>query len=177
MNRHILEGNCGIVDFAVLHFGERSLIYDSNECVNDDKANASVKDNLQVFDVILGADIGYDPSLHAPITETIMTLLLQNTSSSFDTALSRSRIALLAEEVRWKDVHNWYMETLISDNSGGDAISHTTALLNCPEIQEVPALTKSTNNDEEKLRSNDMKVQEKHKKNPIHLLTLQSSLP
>jgi hypothetical protein len=73
------------------------------------------------FEVVLGADIGYDLSLHEPIYRTLVSLLLDNCNEpigetcealSFPSLPSQG-IALLTEEVRWSDVHQWYIECLV----------------------------------------------------------------
>ena len=52
------------------------------------------------FDVIVGADIGYDVELHDPIKRTLALM---------STAATR---IILCEEVRWSDIYSWYVETL-----------------------------------------------------------------
>jgi predicted nicotinamide N-methyase len=162
LNRHIWERNCELVDFAVLHFGDESLVYNSKECCNVDKKHEGVRDKLQVFDVILGADIGYDLSLHEPIKETLTTLL-HPSSLSCDIPFT-PRVVLLAEEIRWKDIHNWYVETVLSNSSEMNVI-HTTQILN-PSERGI--------NDNESFSSSDVKGQEIQRKNPINLLTLRT---
>jgi predicted nicotinamide N-methyase len=161
LNRHIWEDNCKRVDFAVMHFGDGNLVYDSNE---------RVMDELQVFDVILGADIGYDLSLHEPIKKTITTLLQQPCPLRGDIP-STPRVVLLAEEIRWGDIYAWYIETLLSNNSEMNAV-HTTQILNFTETQRVPSIVSIDDN--ESLLSSDVQAQGKQRKNPIHLLTLQT---
>jgi predicted nicotinamide N-methyase len=162
LNRYIWEDNCELVDFAVLHFGDENLVYNSNE---------RVRDELQVFDVILGADIGYDLSLHEPIKKTITTLLQQPYPLRGDIPCT-PRVVLLAEEIRWGDIYVWYIETLLSDNSEMNAV-HDTQILNSTETQRVPSITSSID-DNESLLSGDVQAQGKQRKNPIHLLTLQT---
>lgn len=53
-----------------------------------------------VFDIILGADIGFDLNLHTLIKSTLVSLCGPHT-----------RI-ILCEEVRWKDIFDWYVEEL-----------------------------------------------------------------
>ena len=57
------------------------------------------------YDVILGADIGYDVSLQEPIAMTLYSGLVNKKS-----------FALLAEEVRWKDVYSWYVDALTNND-------------------------------------------------------------
>jgi predicted nicotinamide N-methyase len=52
------------------------------------------------FSLILGADIGFDISLQPLIRSTLLSLAGEHT-----------RI-ILCEEVRWKDIFNWYVEEL-----------------------------------------------------------------
>jgi predicted nicotinamide N-methyase len=52
------------------------------------------------FDVIIGADIGYDVELHPLITKTL------------DLLSSPSTQIVLCEEVRWSDIYSWYVEDL-----------------------------------------------------------------
>jgi hypothetical protein len=144
-----------------MHFGDGNLVYDSNE---------RVMDELQVFDVILGTDIGYDLSLHEPIKKTITTLLQQPCPLRGDIP-STPRVVLLAEEIRWGDIYAWYIETLLSNNSEMNAV-HTTQILNFTETQRVPSIVSIDDN--ESLLSSDVQAQGKQRKNPIHLLTLQT---
>ena len=53
-----------------------------------------------VFDIILGADIGFDLNLHSLIKSTLVSLCGAHT-----------RI-ILCEEVRWKDIFDWYIAEL-----------------------------------------------------------------
>jgi hypothetical protein len=85
--------------------------------------------------MIIGADVGYDPILHQPIADTILSLLekeeqredhslesqqsLRIEEASFDNIsmnkTPKPRVALLAEEIRWKDIYGWYTETLLEN--------------------------------------------------------------
>ena len=66
---------------------------------------AVVEDFEDQYDIILGADIGYDISLHSPLATTIASSLV-----------NKRVVALLCEEVRWRDVYGWYMEALVDKN-------------------------------------------------------------
>ena len=98
INRLSYEGSCQRVSRAILHFGDQKLIYEvsssmveTNTIINtpssglDDEVDITgtcidghdvlFVTELQDFDVILGADIGYDLSLHEPIGITLISLL------------------------------------------------------------------------------------------------------
>ena len=117
--------HCEHVKCATLFFGDDKLTYQSNHtlCSSDDildeKKKVGLTGGLQDFDVILGADIGYDLSLHEPIAVTLTSLLRQQRHRldcvSTDTPCScpvGRRTVILVEEIRWKDIHEWYMTTL-----------------------------------------------------------------
>lgn len=70
------------VETAVISFGVQSKFHNKS------------------FDVILGADIGFDLSLHSDIKKTLLSLSTKAT-----------RI-ILCEEIRWKDIFDWYVEEL-----------------------------------------------------------------
>jgi len=53
------------------------------------------------IDIVLGADIGYDLSLHEPIVQVLSKL---NPRIGF----------ILCEEVRWMDIFRWYQEAILS---------------------------------------------------------------
>lgn len=116
LNRPYFEGTCDNVDSAVLHFGDQELTYQARFCDTCHVENPLIQEGfgLQTFDVVLGADIGYDLSLHQPITRTLSSLLRGYASDEKgDSAASiMPRIALLAEEIRWSDIHKWYLESL-----------------------------------------------------------------
>ena len=136
---------CRFVSKAVLHFGDQALDYESSSTVinNADDPflqtaganitgketgvhitgvdNLSSPEGLQDFDVILGADIGYDLSLHEPIGTTLISLLHRerkknetpNCADFGSLNLHVPRIALLVEEIRWNDIHDWYISSVL----------------------------------------------------------------
>jgi hypothetical protein len=87
------------------------------------------------FDVLLGADIGYDPSLHAPIAATVAAFFHAEEDDDGGGAGKPSdgggegeggagrarRVALLAEEVRWGDIYRWYCEDLHAASAAATA--------------------------------------------------------
>ena len=127
LTRDLWSQQCDTVAAATLPFGEFSHY-------------------LFSADVLLGADIGYDPSLHEPISRTVSAFLTgaecndrneQNNEGEGEpndvngkNGRSRSenndiigktcsratknntKCTLLAEEIRWKDVYEWYQEVL-----------------------------------------------------------------
>ena len=140
INRPSYEGSCQRVSKAVLHFGDQKLTYKVSSIMEDTNniPNSGVNDavnitgtcldehdilpieKMQDFDVILGADIGYDLSLHEPVGITLVSLLQRKTKKyqvqSTDFVCSNSsvpRIALLAEEIRWSDIHDWYVTSVL----------------------------------------------------------------
>lgn len=52
------------------------------------------------FDLILGADIGFDLALHSLICATLLNLCSRHTK------------IILCEEIRWSDIFKWYVEEL-----------------------------------------------------------------
>ena len=75
------------------------------------------------FDIVLGADIAFDLSLHSLIVDTLLSV--NKTGDKYP-------IALLSEEIRWKDIYQWYID-LLQDK-------FTTL------IEEDPAATKANTN-------------------------------
>lgn len=59
-----------------------------------------VDHDYQQFDVVLGSDIGYDLALHEPLLHTVKS------------SCKRSGRVLIAEEIRWKDIHQWFLESM-----------------------------------------------------------------
>ena len=59
--------------------------------------------NMYDIEVILGSDIGYDVGLLDKLSDTLSTLVRAPSFSQ----------ALLAEEMRWKDVYAWYQESIV----------------------------------------------------------------
>ena len=126
INRHLWEGLCTRVESGVLQFGDIRVSYRSVTSKCHESA-----ENEVIFDVVLGADIGYDLSLHEPIARTLSYLLgservaysdkcsYSPVCSISDSELKSSRLsdcrtALLMEEIRWHDIHRWYIESLLT---------------------------------------------------------------
>lgn len=126
INRPHWESLCTRVESGVLQFGD---IHVSNRSVTS-KCHESAENEVN-FNVVLGADIGYDLSLHEPIARTLSYLLSPEREAYSDKFLnslvcgiaeseskssrpSVSRTALLMEEIRWHDIHRWYIETLLT---------------------------------------------------------------
>jgi predicted nicotinamide N-methyase len=59
-------------------------------------------------DVIVGADIAYDVSLHDPLYQTLEQFLRHPRNPA--------ELAIIAEEMRWKDIYNWYFELVTGNN-------------------------------------------------------------
>jgi hypothetical protein len=131
--RNNIAANADIVEIAgnqlfcaTLPFGEQLPFFQDGISLED----------IGPIDVILGADIGYDPSLHEPIANTLRSLV-QHSFQSFEPGSDRdlskavggadvaNKVVdiLLVEEVRWNDIHEWYVGTLedflISKTSAG----------------------------------------------------------
>lgn len=126
INRPHWEGRCVRVESGVLQFGDI--------CVSNLSSSSRYHENSENrcnFQVVLGADIGYDLSLHEPIARTLSFLLNPErkphsiacsndtirgkVDHNLNTSLySENKIALLVEEIRWHDIHRWYIETLLS---------------------------------------------------------------
>ena len=142
INRPHWEGLCTRVESGVLQFGDIRV---SNRSVTS-KCHESAEIEI-IFDVVLGADIGYDLSLHEPIARTLSYLLgservaySDNCSNSpackiADSELkslhpSVSKTALLMEEIRWHDIHQWYIETLLTHGfDPSDDVTAVTAVI------------------------------------------------
>lgn len=110
LNRSSWEKVCSEINFGVLHFGDRGVMSFSG--------NTETSHQPNTFDVVLGADIGYDLSLHKPIYRTLVSLLhpkIDNCKmpSRATWRVPSCRIALLAEELRWGDIHQWYVDCLM----------------------------------------------------------------
>ena len=121
LNRASWDSSCTLVSAGVLQFGDTSVTDNIPQTASDSGCCP------KVFDVVLGADVGYDLSLHEPIARTVTSLLssrspcdsfgrpissMSSQSSIVETNQPFTRIALLAEEVRWRDIHCWYLESL-----------------------------------------------------------------
>ena len=140
INRPQWEGLCKRVESGVLQFGDIRV---SNRSVTS-KYHESAENEIN-FDVVLGADIGYDLSLHEPIARTLSYLLGPDTVAYSDKCSncpvceiadselkslrpSDCRTALLMEEIRWHDIHRWYIETLLTHGfDSSDDVSAATA--------------------------------------------------
>jgi Lysine methyltransferase len=123
INRPLWEGLCTRVESGVLQFGDIRV---TNRFVTS-KGHVIGEDEIK-FDVVLDAGIGYDLSLHEPIARTLSYLLGSERVAHSDrcsdspaceiahsklksSRLSDCRTALLMEEIRWHDIHRWYIET------------------------------------------------------------------
>ena len=126
INRPHWEGRCARVESGVLQFGDTRVSKLSS--LSGYQEISEIGSNFQV---VLGADIGYDLSLHEPIARTLSFLLnskrkLHSVACSNDiirgtedynrmiSLHSEVKIALLVEEIRWHDIHRWYIETLLA---------------------------------------------------------------
>lgn len=68
-----------------------------------------------VFDIVFGSDIAFDVSLHTPLATSINSLL------------SIASKVVLVEEVRWKDIYQWFLETL-SDEEFKISVDNNTVI-------------------------------------------------
>ena len=59
-------------------------------------------------DVVIGADIAYDVSLHDPIYHTLEQFLRHEQNPA--------KFAIICEEMRWKDIYNWFYESMTGRN-------------------------------------------------------------
>ncbi len=59
-------------------------------------------------DVIIGADIAYDVSLHDPLYQTLEQFLRNEQKPA--------KLAIICEEMRWKDIYNWFFELITGGN-------------------------------------------------------------
>ena len=138
------DSSCTSVSAGVLSFGDTSVTDNIPQIACDSGCSPDL------FDVVLGADVGYDLSLHEPIARTVTSLLsshlpCKSSDPPFNSVLSHSstiatkqpvtRTALLAEEVRWRDIHCWYLESLSKnsrevpvDSNGDETLSESRAL-------------------------------------------------
>jgi Lysine methyltransferase len=116
LNRAMWEKSCCDVNYGVLYFGDSE--------VGSIPGTGESDRQRKTFEVVLAADIGYDLSLHEPIYRTLVSLLqplvdnCNMPTGEIYEALNTPRlqsqgIALLAEEVRWSDVHQWYIDCLV----------------------------------------------------------------
>ena len=142
-------------------------------------------------EVLLGADIGYDPSLHEPISRTVAEFLRDEAEShdrneqkkeyenepndgrekcagsnrgeenddiivakTTSETMKSTKIALLAEEIRWKDVYAWYQEALQEMDTG--------------EYEQIRTTLKTRAN----LRDDNSLGEQIPRKHPIELTTI-----
>ena len=126
INRPHWEGRCARVESGILQFGDTRVSKLSS--LSGYQENSEIGCNFQV---VLGADIGYDLSLHEPIARTL-SFLLNSKRKPHSVACSNDiirgtedhnrkislhsedTIAILVEEIRWHDIHRWYIETLLT---------------------------------------------------------------
>jgi hypothetical protein len=89
----------------------------------DIQGGATLVQSLDI-EVILGSDIGYDVNLLELLSQSLHLFVM---SPSFT-------VALIAEEVRWKDVYEWHKESYQQyiSNPGGDKDGHNRGL--CPDF-------------------------------------------
>jgi hypothetical protein len=57
------------------------------------------------YDVLIGSDLGYDVNILEQLSKSISHILNRETKNI-------PVLGLLAEEVRWKDIYGWYIESL-----------------------------------------------------------------
>ena len=75
------------------------------------------------------ADLGYDPESHALLARTLGALLRPRARRAAPATRPR---ALLAEEVRWRDVHGWLRDALRAEGlvvERADALGGRAVLL------------------------------------------------
>ena len=179
LTRGLWSQKCDAVVAATLPFGEFSPPLFSAE-------------------VLIGADIGYDPSLHEPISHTVAAFLrgvenndrIEQKNESESEPNDRSgksggnnrrenddiimvktgretkkttKLALLAEEIRWKDVYAWYQEAL----QDMDVVSKSSSATGEEDEQTRTVLKTRTNADDDKCV--EVQIPRKH---PIELTTI-----
>ena len=95
-----------LTDLAV-NMSHMSSIIEKNEHIASCHISSAVVEfgvpstfDTNSFTIILGADIGFDIGLHSKIKETLLQITDTNTK------------IILCEEVRWKDIFDWYIEEL-----------------------------------------------------------------
>jgi hypothetical protein len=126
--RSVLElgAGCGLVSIVAAALGARRVVITDLECARRNIEQnieqnshlwssgktpcdiefqpldwlASQIDMHECIDIVVGADIGFDISLHDPINRVL-------------SAVNPSVGVLLCEEVRWKDIFSWYKEALL----------------------------------------------------------------
>lgn len=124
LNRHLYSANT-IISCIPLMFGETiDDLYQYLMTYNIDLYNLLINnnsDNTNEFEVILAADVGYDLELHPLLVKTIKSILkpiyfsCSNNSNNKDvdkdkenSSSSSGKIALLVEEIRWKDIYTYF---------------------------------------------------------------------
>lgn len=126
--RSVLElgAGCGVVSIVAASLGAKRLVITDLECARSNIEQnieqnshlwtndittcdvefqsldwlASQIDLHESIDIVVGADIGFDVSLHDPIKRVLSTI-------------NPTVGVLLCEEVRWKDIFSWYKEALL----------------------------------------------------------------
>lgn len=99
----LLTDLCTNMEHINLIIEENKAIFDSKSCTissGEIEFGSSSIFDCDSFDLVIGADIGFDLSLHAPIRTTLLNLCGKDTK------------IILCEEIRWKDVFDWYVEEL-----------------------------------------------------------------
>lgn len=96
----------------------------------------SVKEQFSIkFDIVIGADIGYDHILHQSIARSLQSFFELDDSNEIEAQVSEKH-AILIEEVRWKDIYEWYFDVLADTCDGNCAISDRNIVL-CKNEFEV----------------------------------------
>jgi hypothetical protein len=90
LNQGLFDGSGSEVTAACFRFGS--------------SVDALIDTDCMTIDIILGADIGYGIELYRPIVSSLESIVAGRCCS----------MILLAEEIRWKDIYNWYRECLES---------------------------------------------------------------
>lgn len=191
INRPHWEGLCTRVESGVLQFGDIRV---SNRSVTS-KCHESAENEVN-FDVVLGADIGYDLSLHEPIARTLSYLLSSEREAYSDkcpnnlvsgiagsemksSRLSVSRTALLMEEIRWHDIHRWYIETLLTQgfDPNDNEITGTAETVEIAEIVEAEMSCCTDMNSSDLLHENNQVLEVHEMKKPARQIQCFSFFP
>lgn len=122
------------------------------------------------FDVLIGSDIGYDNSLHAPIAETLKSFCSRqmfNKQSEADEIINKFKI-LLVEEVRWNDIFEWYKETLNEYLSSLEVIKYPNDMIvNVFKEDDLSTLASG-----DALKNDQSRVKPNSTASPVRLLTI-----
>jgi predicted nicotinamide N-methyase len=118
-NRHLWADRC-VMECKVHYFGDNlPTATDANGATTG-------------FDVLIAADVGFDLELHAPLTASMRKFLAG--TDSVGVALSNiPKRVVLTEEVRWKDIYEWYiggMKTAFhefTNEANTECTAHTTS--------------------------------------------------